>query len=187
MHALLRQLKRDHANLLRLLAVLERQLDDFHAGREHDLDLMCELIEYVSSYEDQVHHPTEDLVFERLKAVTEEKRVAVETLEEQHRTLASMTKQFRDSLEAIMHEGVVLRHEVEAQGRAMVKLLRRHMDLEEGEVFPLAEERLEEGDWTRAEAQAPKYNDPVFGNPDPARFRTLFQHLAQELGIGAGT
>ena len=187
MHPLLRQLHRDHKNLERLLEVLTRQLDEFHEGRERDLDLMCELIEYVESYEDQIHHPTEDLIFHRLKARTDEKRVAVETLEEQHRLLAGMTKQFRDSLEAIMHGGVVLRHAVESQGRAMVKLLRQHMSLEESEVFVLADASLGEADWSVVEEKAPKFNDPVFGDPDPARFRNLFMHLTSEPEPDPGT
>lgn len=183
MHKVLQKLKGDHVNLSRLLGALERQLDDFHHGREHDMDLMCELVEYIESYEDQVHHPTEDLVFERLKALTDEKRVAVEALEEQHRILADMSRKLSNSLEAIMHGGVVLRHEVEAQGRAMIKMLRRHMDLEETEVFALAHAVLEDADWNAVEKLAPKYNDPVFGNPDPARFRTIFMHLTEELEL----
>jgi hemerythrin-like domain-containing protein len=138
-------------------------------------------VAYLESYEDQVHHPTEDLIFDRLKARTEKKRVAVETLEEQHKILADMTKTFYNSLEAIMHEGVVLRQQVESEGRAMVKLLRRHMDLEETEVFALAESSLSDADWKDLEERVPKVNDPVFGDPDPARFRTLFQHLTLEL------
>ncbi len=183
MHSLLRQLKSDHRNLVRLLEVLDRQLDDFHEGREHDIDLMCELVEYMESYEDQVHHPTEDLVFARLKELTDEKRVAIETLEEQHQILEKMTKKFRDTLEAIMHGGVVLRRDVESSGRAMVKTLRQHMLLEEDEVFELAAATLSEADWDAVAAKAPKFNDPVFGNPDPARFRSIFMHLATELGI----
>lgn len=183
MHPLLQQLTRDHDNLSRLLVVLEKQLDDFHQGLERNLDLMYELVEYVESYEDQVHHPTEDLIYERLKALTDDKRVAVETLEEQHRILAAMSGKFRHSLDAIMHEGVVLRHEVEAQGRALVKTLRQHMDLEEGEVFALADATLADADWTAVEEQAPKYNDPVFGDPDPARFRNVFAHLTEELDL----
>ena len=177
MHALLQQLNRDHHNLSVLLEVLERQLDDFHQGEEHDLDLMCELVDYIESYEDQVHHPTEDLIYERLKALTDDKRVAVETLEDQHRILADMTNKFQKSLDAIVHGGVVLRQEVEAQGRAMIKTVRQHMDLEEQEVFPLAATELGAEDWAEVEERAPKYNDPVFGDPDPARFRTLFAHL----------
>jgi hemerythrin-like domain-containing protein len=183
MHPMLGQLHRDHKNLERLLGVLERQLDDFHEGEDRELDLMCELIEYLESYEDQVHHPTEDLIFERLQGRTGEKRVAVETLVEQHVLLADMTKKFRQSLEGIMHGGVVLRHTVESQGRAMVKLLRRHMALEEDEVFALADATLGEADWAAVAAKAPKFNDPVFGDPDPGRFRNLFMHLSGELGL----
>lgn len=183
MHKLLLQLNLDHRNLARLLEVLEKQLDDFHAGQEHDIDLMCELVEYINCYEDQVHHPTEDLLFVRFKARTQEKRVAVETLEEQHVLLAEMTRQFRASLQGMMYGEVLLRHEVEAQGRAMLKVLRQHMDLEEGEVFPLIDERLLEEDWIAVEKAAPRFNDPLFGALDLARFRNLYKHLSEELGL----
>ena len=89
----------------------------------------------------------------------------------------------RSSLDAIVHGGVVLRHEVEAQGRALVKTVRQHMELEEEDVFPLADAKLADSDWVAVEEQAPKYNDPVFGDPDPARFRTLFAHLTEELDL----
>ena len=55
------------------------------------------------------------------------------------------------------------------------------MDLEEEEVFALADAKLGDADWAAVEERAPKYNDPVFGDPDPARFRTLFAHLTEEL------
>jgi hemerythrin-like domain-containing protein len=179
MHPLLQRLVLDHKNLEFLLAILERQLDDVHAGQEHDLDLLCELVEYVESYEDQVHHPTEDLIFARFKSMTEEKRVAVETLEDQHLILAEMTRTFRCSLEAIVNGGMVLRNEVESQGRAILKTLRQHVDLEEREVFGLIAERLDAADWAILEGQVPKIDDPVFGTPDAARFRALFRHFTQ--------
>lgn len=178
MHALLQRLILDHKNLARLLEVLEHQLDDFHAGQEHDLDLLCELIKYMESYENQVHHPTEDLIFARLKALTNERQVALETLENQHHLLADMTRKFGDSLEAIMQGEVVSRHEVETQGRALLEMLHQHVGIEEREVFMLIEERFEPADWTALEAQAPWVHDPLFENPDLARFRALFQHLA---------
>ncbi len=183
MHALLKRLKNDHKNLVKLLQVLEKQLDDFHEGREHDIDLMCELVEYIESYADQIHHPTEDLVFIRLKELTDEQRVAVETLEDQHHILHDMSKGFAQALEAIMHGDVILRQELESKGRAMLKTLRQHMNLEENDIFVLADATLSDEDWDWAAEQAPKLNDPVFGDPDPARFRTLFQHLTEELGL----
>ncbi len=183
MHKLLRQLNQDHNNLELLLNLLTKQLDEFHEGREHDMDLLAELVEYVASYEDQVHHPTEDLLFERLKLRTEEKRVAVETLEDQHQLLTDMTKRFAQSLEGMLYGEVLLRREVEAQGRAMVKVLRQHMELEEGEVFPLIDSRLQEEDWAFVEERAVKIRDPLFVEPDRARFINVFKHLSTELGL----
>jgi hemerythrin-like domain-containing protein len=183
MHRLLRRLKLDHKNLARLLEVLNKQVDDFHEGREQDTDLLCELVEYMASYEDQVHHPSEDLVFARLREVTDEYNSALDRLDEEHHLLAGMTKKFANSLETIMHGGVMLRADLEAEGRVLLAMLQEHMDLEEGVVFIAADEKLSNDDWDAIEEQAPKLNDPVFGKPDPARFQTLFKHLAEELEL----
>ena len=52
--------------------------------------------------------------------------------------------------------------------------------LEDREAFPIARERLDDADWEAVEALAPKADDPVFGTPDPQRFRSLFKHLAEQ-------
>jgi hemerythrin-like domain-containing protein len=183
MHRLLRRLKLDHKNLVLLLAVLQKQLDDFHDGSEHDTDLTCELVEYLASYEDQVHHPTEELVFARLRELSDEHRAVLDRLQEEHHILIVKNKRFADSLEAIMHGGVLLRADLEAEGRDLLQMLRAHMDLEENTAFTAAVEHLSEEDWDAIEERAPKLNDPVFGKPDPARFQTLFKHLTVELDL----
>jgi hemerythrin-like domain-containing protein len=66
MNRLLNRLAEDHARLARLMTLLEGLLDRFHEGLEPDYELMCELMEYMIDYADQVHHPSEDLIFERL-------------------------------------------------------------------------------------------------------------------------
>jgi hemerythrin-like domain-containing protein len=83
----------------------------------------------------------------------------------------------------MLYGEVLLRREVEAQGRAMVKVLRQHMELEEGEVFPLIDSRLQEEDWAFVEERAVKIRDPLFVEPDRARFINVFKHLSTELGL----
>ena len=126
---------------------------------------------------DQVHHPSEELIFDRLRAHTSETHPILDILTKQHVLLGQMNKRFRQSLEGIMHEEVLRRDEVEVQGREYVKVLRDHLSMEEAEAFPLARERLAASDWDDLLEEAPSGDDPVFGDADPARFRTLFQHL----------
>ncbi len=61
---LLERLHRDHINLARLLDLLERELNEFYAGRESDFDLKVEMLEYIECYAELIHHPTEDRIFE---------------------------------------------------------------------------------------------------------------------------
>jgi hemerythrin-like domain-containing protein len=177
---LLDRLNQDHRHLARLLVLLKELLDRFHEGSEPDYELMCEMLEYMECYADQVHHPTEELIFQRMLGYGAEKKQVLDILTHQHALLSRMNKRFRQSLEGIVHEEVLLRQDVEHQGRELVDTLWEHLKLEEAEAFPYALERLSAADWEELTDAAPKFNDPVFGDYDPARFRTLFQHLMEQ-------
>jgi hemerythrin-like domain-containing protein len=180
MPQLLDRLHEDHKHLALLLDLLTKLLDMFHEGEEPDYELMCEMLEYVENYADQVHHPSEDLIFERLQTHAGQHHAVLDVLMRQHEVLSELTRYFRQSLEGIVHEEVLRRDEVEAQGRELVETLRNHLDLEESEAFPLAREALTDEDWEAIEASASKVTDPLFGDRDPARFRSLYQHLMSQ-------
>lgn len=177
MTQLLDRLYREHRHLSRLLNLFDDLLDRFSEGNEPDLELMSEMLEYMDSYADQIHHRSEEVIFDRLRARTKETYPALDLLTNQHTLLGQMNKRFRQSLEAIVHEEILRRDEVETQGREYVKTLREHLQMEEAEAFPLARERLSASDWDELLTEVPTADDPVFGDADPARFRTLFQHL----------
>jgi hemerythrin-like domain-containing protein len=183
MNPLLDRLSRDHARLARLLTLLEGLLDRFHAGDEPDYELMCELVEYMMDYADQVHHPSEDLIFERLLAMPEQGHDVLRRLMLQHEALAQLNRRFKASLEGIVHEEVMSREEVEQQGRELLATLREHMRLEDEEAFPLAAETLSNDDWQQLLSEAPTAEDPVFGQADPERFHALYTNLRQQTGF----
>jgi hemerythrin-like domain-containing protein len=181
MYRLLERLDLEHRRLARLLNLLDKLLDLFHEGEEPDYELMCEMLEYMESYSDQVHHPTEDLIFQRVQELGGEQRPVLDVLMHQHRRLVELNRRFRHSLEGVVHEEVLRRDEVESQGRELVDTLRRHMELEDSEAFPFVLQHLSADDWEQLAEAAPDVNDPVFGNPDPARFRSLYQHLMAQV------
>ena len=183
MHPLLDRLNRDHRSLARLLTVLDRTLDRFHQGTEPDYELLCELLEYMDSYADQIHHPTEDLIFRRLMEATGESPEVLGILMHQHQEVVQLNRRFRSSLDGIVHGDVLTRQEVEVQGRDLVRTLWNHMTIEDTQAFPLAQERLSQADWDELARVAPNAADPVFGAPDPTRFRALFEQLAADVGV----
>jgi hemerythrin-like domain-containing protein len=180
MNPIMTRLALDHHRLARLLDLFDHLLDRFHEGHEPDYELMAEMLEYMASYQDTIHHPTEELIFRRALDKGSQRHDVFDVLRHQHERLPQLNKRFRQSLEGIVHEAVLPRQEVEAQGRELVSTLREHMTLEDQEAFPIALARLGEADWEAVEALAPSAEDPVFGVPDPLRFRSLFQRLVVE-------
>ena len=180
MHPVMTRLHQDHARLARLLDLFEGVLDRFHDGAEPDYELLCEMLEYMVSYLDIVHHPTEDLVFQRVLDKGFERRDVFDVLMRQHTLLGPLSNQFRESLDGILHEEVILREDVETQGRQLIGALRDHMRHEDDEAFPIALASLSAEDWDAVEAAAPSMEDPLFATPDPSRYRALYQQLSAQ-------
>lgn len=186
MSPLLARLGREHRRLTQVLDLLESLLDRFNLGDEPDYELMSELLEYVIDYADQVHHPSEDLIFARMHAYSSTQFPVIERLMHQHASLGQLNRRFRESLEGIVHEEVLRRDEVEQQGRELIAAHRDHLRTEDQEAFPIALSVLSEQDWAELEGQAPTAEDPVFGQADPARFQALFGRLKRDAGDEPG-
>ncbi|MEJ1295996.1 MAG: hemerythrin domain-containing protein [Candidatus Sedimenticola sp. (ex Thyasira tokunagai)] len=179
MHKLLEKLKSDHLNMEKILQLLSLQLDHFYAGRESDFDLKIELLEYLEAYASQEHHPLEDQIFEAAEVRLGKKHELFERLRSQHHALDQLTRKFRYSLENILHDGVMLRDELETQGREFIALQQQHLKLEEQEAFPLLDEVMTDKDWERTVSHIRPHDDPVFEAPDRVRFQILVDYLEQ--------
>lgn len=178
--AIMTRLAQDHARLTKLLNLFDDLLNRFHDGAEPDYDLMHEMLEYMDTYADRVHHPTEDLIFQRLLDQGAGQRDVFDVLMHQHAELIQISKRFRQSLDGIIHEEVLRRDDVEADGRELVSTMRAHLAMEDAEAFPIALQCLAEADWAAVEAAAPAVEDPVFAAPDPVRFRALYRYLSEQ-------
>jgi len=174
---LLDRLRRDHANLQRLLDLLNDQLDDFDRGEEGDVDLKTELMDYMEAYSEHIHHPTEELIYQALLPRIDKGQKLLERLEREHVELLNRARRFRNSLEGIMQGEVISREEVTARGREFTALERQHVALEEREVYPLLEQAADAATWAELERQAPQGDDPLFIRQDRNRFAGLVEYL----------
>ena len=177
---LLEKLKRDHVNLKRLLDLLSQELDAFFAGDESNFDLKIEMLDYIEHYAEQVHHPTEDLIYHLALPKTQQGQALLQRLNREHCNLVGAARRFRETLEGIVQGEVMSRDEVETRGREFVALQRQHIDLEDHEVFPLLEQALSKAQWQEIAAKAPKDEDPVFSWQDYNRFRSLIDYLQDQ-------
>jgi hemerythrin-like domain-containing protein len=172
-------LHQDHAQFARLMNLLERELGRFHEGIEPAFDLLIDLLDYIGNYADLVHHPAEDRLFQLLMRRTDEGREVMTSLLEQHGELATMTRKFRQDLEAITQDAVIRRDSVEQKGRDYIELQRSHLKREEREIFPLLDQHLTPEDWAGVAADL-DVQDPLRDGRVLQRYQALYDYLERE-------
>ncbi len=177
MSNVIRALRREHADMARLLGALERQLDVFDQGARPDYDIVQGVIDYCLAYPDLYHHPKEDLVLERLRRRDPEAAAAIGELLPEHEALAELTRRLADAVESVLREAEVSREGMHELAREFLDFYRRHIAMEEGRFFPAALEVLSEQDWAEIEAQLGEREDPLFGGQPDQRFERLRQDV----------
>lgn len=173
----LNDLHDDHKNIARVLALLNHELATLEEALSPDYELVEDIMRYVTGYPDTHHHPTEDIVFQHLKDRAPDTAADIEAILGEHHQLMDAGKRFLAAIEAVEHEAMVQRTELLALGRAYADLLKRHMDTEEGHLFPEALARLTEADWDAIGAEVQARPDPLFGPALQTEFRRLLQRI----------
>jgi hemerythrin-like domain-containing protein len=180
--AALSRLQREHANIGRLLALLESELARLHGGQDVDDALILDAFTYLTDYVDRVHHPREDLANEMLAArstVMDELRPVIAA---QHATIRDSGASLRDRLERALQDQPVARLEIARDGFVYTRELRRNMELEEAVVFAVASALLTGDDWAVIDAKVAPEADPLFGDAVDARFVELSEELTERAG-----
>ena len=173
MSATLDALNEEHANLDRLLAVVERELDVFEQNQPVDYELIDLVLAYCQSYPDRFHHPKEDLVLEKMKARNPTTANTFETLEAEHRLIADETTRFADIIGLVEQDSQMPRAQVAETGRAFIALYRRHMSFEQEAFFPQAVRTLSEEDWAEIDRHLEQPDDPLYSGEAEAQYRRL--------------
>lgn len=176
----IQQLRTDHLNMSRLLDILETQLGLFHEGENPDYILMMDIMQYMGHYPDLFHHPKEDLLFRKLTERDAGVKLVVKDLMNKHETLAEDGKRFMDSLRSVLSESLVEREVLESQGRDYIATLRRHIKVEETQVFPMADKLLSAEDWEEIEGAIGSIEDPLFGRAVQQEYLALYDYIRHQ-------
>jgi hemerythrin-like domain-containing protein len=161
----LAQLRIDHQNFARIFNVIEHQIQAAKFGRPVAVLLLRMSLTYLREYPHRIHHPKEDLIYSALalRAPNEAAAAAFHALED-HRMLFDRLEPFEHAIRALDEESVegldIFRHEAQA----FVEKQRHHMELEEAQLFPLAETLLHPSDWNVIERFMANGRDPMFGS-----------------------
>ncbi len=173
----IRTLRLEHADLARLLDILDGQLDLLRQGQQPDYDLIGSILDYCLDYPEAVHHRHEDLVYDKLRARDADAAKRVGDLAAEHAGLAARTRKLADAVLQVIGEETVDREVVHALADDLVQAYRRHIVMEEERFFPVAEATLSESDWAEIDARLDAADDPLFGEQVAARFRALREDI----------
>lgn len=177
---MIRDLRTDHHNILRVLRLLKRSLNTLDGKTDsREFERARECIKYLCEYPDNVHHPREDLMFEML--INREPSIAekVGDLHREHVDLYTRSKQLHSAMETA-ETGLSIALEVlhqQASGFSDMQI--SHMRHEELAVFPLIEQKLTLNDWKEIIAKAPAEKDPVFAEDSSSNDSPGYQVLTK--------
>jgi len=174
MSSVIDQLHQEHTNVTQLLNLLEREINAIRDGKPN-YEIMQDVMHYMTHHPDLFHHPKEDLVFQHLIQRDRNIRDVLEQLLDQHRDLVNTGREFLEALSRI--DSNIAEHEADIveSGRRYIGDLRRHMDIEEGKIFPLARLMLTERDWAAIDEEMGQFEDPLFGRAIGDEYRRLFE------------
>lgn len=178
----MQRLRRDHAHVLRLLRILDEQIQRIEQGARAHYAMMSDAVRYLTGYSDGFHHPVEDLVFERLRRRAPHFAPAVDGLVAEHRTLAERGRALGEALSRVVDGALVERDQLLAAANEYVALLRAHMQREDQEVFPGAVTNLRPEDWEEIDDAMQVQEDPLFGRIVHDDYRSLYDYVMRSGG-----
>lgn len=147
MHSQLQKLEADHQNMDRLLMRLNKELDAVNRDYGADFFMTSHLLDYISHFPDQLHHPHEDLLYARLAERFPLHRSLAASLRQDHGRMERLTKSLAEMVHGVLMGQLVPRDELQRTSTAYLVSTRQHMLREQTEVFPLIDELFTPVDW----------------------------------------
>src|SRR5215470_4965043 len=178
------QLGRDHRNLHFLLDIVEEEMDAYRNGRVPDFDLLRMIAEYTLHYPDLVHHPRENIIFERLLMRDPGARTVIGDLVEDHRRLGELTRRFTAAISNAARDVQLPRGWLDSLAKEYLLANRLHMQGEEERFLPRAMEILTDDDWAAIDERIEHADDPVFGEKVAKPYQSLHERILKLHGIG---
>jgi len=168
-------LDRDHANIAKLLELLDSEVLAIEVGKTPDYSLLQDIMYYMVQYPDRFHHPKEDLIYAQLLKRDLEVRAVVEDIIEEHVSIGLAGREFTVLLRASGVDSVDVREQLGIAGFAYIQALRKHMSREDRKLFPLAQEVLTAKEWRVIDEAVNAIDDPLFDEMTADDYQRLYR------------
>ncbi|HZZ21921.1 MAG TPA: hemerythrin domain-containing protein [Roseiarcus sp.] len=174
---IIERLSREHRNIEKLLAILERELEIFDRGDRPDYEVIHAIIGYFKVYPEIHHHPQEDLIFAKLGIRDPAAAAKVGDLVREHQKGAERLHRVAQAVDSVLADRANLRQYVDIIVRDFIEHERRHIMMEDRDFFPAALKALEPQDWTEIASALTRHRDPLFSDVAEEGFDMLRAHI----------
>lgn len=178
----------EHRALAAMLGGINTLVIGIEAGRlKPDFDLLASMIRYVDEVPEKVHHPKEDnYLFAKLRLRSPEATPYIEQLEAEHRQGEARIDALRSALEAYRRAGDGGLARFKEALSSYLEQEWRHMNTEEGHIFPLARKYLTAEDWAEIDAAFLANGNPWAGPAGEyaALFSKIVNTAPAPVGLG---
>lgn len=169
----------EHRYLSLLLETLEEQLSATELTAAGDFFLIQDIVHYMHEYTDAVHHPTEDLMFDKLLQRSPDRAKDVAHLRKDHDAMHKETARIQKLLDtAARRKTAEAADAVRTTTNKYIGRLRKHIQFEETELFPAAVQCLANRDWHAIDMSLEAKQDPLFGPTVQRDYRVLYEYFA---------
>ncbi len=174
---IIERLSREHRNIEKLLAILERELEVFDRGDRPDYEVIHAIISYFKVYPEVYHHPQEDLVFAKLRIRDPAAAAKVGELAHEHQKGAERLHRVGQAVDSVLADREILQHYVDTIIRDFIDHERHHIMMEDRDFFPAALKALEPQDWTEIASALTDHRYPLFSDVAEEGFDMLRAHI----------
>ena len=176
MSAIIEQLNQEHANMSRILDLLEHEIETFGRGEVADFHLVQEIMDYCLDYPEACHHPKEDAIYavmiDRRPNLADE----IADLSGAHAKQRRAPRRARDGGADHARRDLARDLVLDVFG-TFLDSYRLHIKLEEENFFPEAARLLNDADWARVAQTLADRPNPLLIDAGDGRFATLRQGI----------
>ena len=143
---MLNQLRQDHANMARMLHVLQIKQKTLADGERPNFQLVREVVDYILDYMAGFTLPLEEICSERLRERAPHCEEVTDSLSKDYRALKARLKRLSNDLDMILMDAVVPMDTFADDLKGYLEAHRHYLRNEREHLFPLIREHFDDDD-----------------------------------------
>ncbi|MDZ4253353.1 MAG: hemerythrin domain-containing protein [Sulfuritalea sp.] len=175
----MRVLAREHLALRALARIVALEAELLRRDGHVDLALLENIAAYIAEFPNRIHHPKEeDYLFLHMRRRDAGRCAPIlDRLLDEHVAEVESIRRFVDALAAYRDGKPDAASQLAEVAGAYARYLDRHIEIEDTQAFPLAEEVLQESDWAEIDAAFLANDDPLVSGDQRSRFAGLHRRI----------